>query len=111
MIFVYGSLRRGCANHHLLEGAEFVGPGTIEASLYMRGDLSMAHEGPGTVHGEVYRLGEVNHLHTLDGLERHPTWYERRMTAVTLRDGCKLDAWCYFKAERDPEARLVESAS
>jgi gamma-glutamylaminecyclotransferase len=107
-LFVYGSLRRGCENHYLLDGAETVGDGTIAAALYVRGTLSMAHEGPGVIHGETYRLMTGDHLKVLDRLERHPAWYERRIVPVMLEGGARIDAWCYFKASRDPRARLVD---
>jgi len=107
-LFVYGSLRRGCPNHHLLDGAEFIGTGAIEASFYVRDELVMAIEGPGTVYGEAYQLRDPNHLEALDRFERHPSWYARRPTVVTLEDGRRLDGWCYFKAEPDPEARLTD---
>lgn len=107
-LFVYGSLRKGCENHHLMDGAQLVGTGTIAASFYVNGRLSMVHDGSGTVHGEVYRLVDQRHLETLDTLERHPVCYARRVVQVMLEDGSIVDAWCYFKSERDPEARLVE---
>jgi gamma-glutamylaminecyclotransferase len=107
-LFVYGSLRKGCENHHLIDGARPLGTGTIAASFYVNGSLSMVHEGEGTVHGEVYRLVDQHHLQTLDSLERHPVWYARRIVQVALENGATIDAWCYFKSERDPDARLVE---
>ena len=110
-LFVYGSLRKGHANHHLLEGAEFIGSGTIEAALYVRGDTLMAHEGPGAVRGEAYRLRDVYHLHALDGFEGHPARYVRRTAHVVLEDGRTVDAWCYFKAERDPESTPAVSGT
>ena len=110
-LFVYGSLRNGYPNHRLLEGAAFIGNGTTEASLHVRDEVLMAHHGPGTLRGEIYRLRDLDHLRRLDTFERHPAWYVRRSVPVTLEDGRSVDAWCYFKAERDPEASMAPPAS
>ena len=107
-VFVYGSLRMGGDNHHLLGGAAPIGNGTIEGDLYVSGNLSTVQEGGGTVHGEVYQLPDRNHLRSLDDLEGHPVWYKRRVVAVTLVDGTKTDAWCYARAEPDPQGKRLE---
>jgi gamma-glutamylaminecyclotransferase len=107
-VFVYGSLREGGDNHHLLKEAVPIGNGTIEGSLYVSGNLSTVQEGIGKVYGEVYLLPNGNHLHLLDSLERHPVWYARRVVQVTLGNGTTVDAWCYCRAERDPEARRLD---
>ena len=107
-VFVYGSLRMGGDNHHLLGGAAPIGNGTIEADLYVIGNLSTVQEGGGIVHGEVSQLPDRNPLHSLDALERHPVWHQRQVVAVTLVDGTKTDAWCYAKTEPDPQATRLE---
>ena len=107
-VFVYGSLRKGGDNHHVLNEASLIGRGTIEGSLYVKGDLSTVQDGVGKVHGEVYLLPNQHHLHSLDSLERHPDWYARRVVQATLENGTTVDAWCYCRAERDPEARRLD---
>lgn len=93
-VFVYGSLKRGGSNHHLLAGASFEGEAAVEG-LEMwdtgRGFPACA-PGDGTVEGEVYRVDEAT-LAAVDRLEGVPDFYERRE-----RDGM----WVYVWSD-DPE--------
>ena len=99
LIFVYGTLRRGGANHARLAGARFVGEGVTAArhALFV-GDFPYLATGPAVhrVRGEVYAV-DAGLLAALDRLEGHPTWYERRPVAIVL-DAAARSA----RAERGP---------
>jgi len=110
LVFVYGTLRRGCANHGLLQkGARLLGPGaTREAhALYLDGDgvpYVKEAEGLYAIRGELYRVDDRT-LAALDALEEHPDDYERRETAIVLDDGARHTAWLYFHPS--PPGRLL----
>jgi gamma-glutamylcyclotransferase (GGCT)/AIG2-like uncharacterized protein YtfP len=94
LIFVYGSLLKGEANHHLLRRAEYLGSGKTTHS-YRLIDLgsypALVAEGATAVTGEVYRVS-TSLLATLDVFEEHPEVYIR--TAIRLEEG--REAWTYL---------------
>ena len=68
LVFVYGTLKKGYGNHHLLKNAEFVGDATVKGTLYVEGLPMYRSEGDGVVHGELYQVDNVT-LGALDMLE------------------------------------------
>ena len=59
LVFVYGTLKRGQANHLQLGGAPFAGVATMPGlELHHLGPFPMAIDGEGMVQGEVYRLSD-----------------------------------------------------
>ena len=94
-VFVYGTLKRGEANHHLLDGATFLGDCKV-VGAYTMVDLGWY---PGVVRrndrvdseisGEVYEVDEPT-LYSLDCLEGHPDFYERRKISTDYKN-----AWMY----------------
>lgn len=100
LVFVYGTLKKGRANHDLLKGEEYLGeyytgPGY---RLYNLG-LPYLHEdgvSEGCT-GELYLISRLK-LELLDRLEGHPDWYERKFIRVYPlgeHAPCKY-AWCYL---------------
>jgi gamma-glutamylaminecyclotransferase len=92
-IFVYGTLRRGGSNHHLL--CDFI----PERTLWTPPDFTLIDLGtyPGllsggatAVLGEVYRVDAVT-LRALDHLEDEGRHYHRR--AIALADGSRAEAY------------------
>jgi gamma-glutamylcyclotransferase (GGCT)/AIG2-like uncharacterized protein YtfP len=76
-IAVYGTLRRGQRNHHLLAGARFIGTGFVTGTLF---DMprtpfreyaypALVQTSSGRVAVEVYRLASDEMLAALDALE------------------------------------------
>lgn len=101
-VFVYGSLKTQCGNNTLMEriGARLLGRDSIT------GDFSMMSFGgfPGvvrtdevkgydlkTIYGELWATDEEG-LASLDLLESHPNWYERRKYRTDILD---RRAWMY----------------
>ena len=96
LLFVYGSLKRGLANHHQLGDARFAGEAAMEGVvLHDLGPFPMAIAGEGVVHGELYRVDD-DQLSRLDRFEGVPRLYERRQRP--LRDG--RQAWIYLGRPR-----------
>lgn len=94
---VYGSLRQGFHNHHLLAHCEFLGTFN-SANRYTMVDLGSF---PGLFHGdtstivvEIYRVDEAT-LAKLDILEGHPKHYQRHPQPI---EGIGL-AWLYIMPE------------
>lgn len=95
ILWVYGSLRRGAANHAELAGARFLGSAP-SAPRYRLGQLAgYPALGPGdqAIDGEIYDVGPEL-LARLDHFEGCPTLYRRDV--VVLADGS--EALAYFAA-------------
>jgi gamma-glutamylcyclotransferase (GGCT)/AIG2-like uncharacterized protein YtfP len=96
-IFVYGTLLRGEANHHLLTGSEWVGPARTKPEYFLV-DLgaypAMVAGGQCAVWGEIYAV-DVLILRRVDRLEGHPSFYIR--TAIELEDGSQAETYVLSK--------------
>jgi gamma-glutamylcyclotransferase (GGCT)/AIG2-like uncharacterized protein YtfP len=70
LVFVYGTLRRGGSNAFRMDGAEFVGRGSVAGCLHAISWYPglVLGNGCGRVVGEVYRVG-AEHLRALDEFE------------------------------------------
>ena len=96
LLFVYGTLKRGLANHHQLAGARFVAEACMEGvDLHDLGPFPMAIAGQGLTHGELYRV-DGEHLARLDRFEGVPRLYGRYL--MPLSDG--RPAWIYLGRPR-----------
>lgn len=96
LLFVYGTLKRGLANHHQLSGARFVAEARMEGvDLHDLGPFPMAIAGEGLAHGELYRV-DGEHLARLDRFEGVPRLYGRHL--MPLSDG--RPAWIYLGRPR-----------
>lgn len=100
-IFVYGTLKTGQVNHHLLSGpcgssrtvpSLAMAPGIV---LYAGPDYPFASRGQGQAFGEVYTITAAI-LRTLDELENHPYDYHREITPVILANNQRVLAWIYL---------------
>lgn len=122
-MFVYGTLKRGERNHHLVEGAGLLAAGPAELRGFDLYDLEpdgypALVAGSGVVFGELLTLPGEAALTSLDELEevdRTPPTYERvRVVALVQgREGDEEPVGCwvylYAKAARlaEPGVRLV----
>ncbi len=77
LLLVYGTLKRGHANHHQLAGAIFVGEARLEQlDLHDLGPFPMAVPGAGHVIGELFRVS-LDSFPALDRFEGVPRLYRR----------------------------------
>lgn len=96
LLFVYGTLKRGLANHHRLGGACFIAEAVMEGvDLHDLGPFPMAIAGDGRAQGELYRV-DGEQLALLDRFEGVPRLYER--CRRRLSDG--RQAWIYLGRPR-----------
>lgn len=96
LLFVYGTLKRGLANHRHLAEASYVGEARMPGvDLHDLGPFPMAIHGEGLIHGELYRLAEAL-LVELDRFEGVPRLYQRERRP--LSDG--RSAWIYLGRPR-----------
>ncbi len=78
LVFVYGTLRKGESNHHLLESSEYLGHYETEDdyTLYDVGPYPALVPGSKAISGEVYLIDDHT-LQQLDILEDVPVEYRR----------------------------------
>lgn len=111
-VAVYGTLKAGHGNHHLLEGSHCIGTGitadrypmVVSSIPFLIDDVGTGHH----VHVEVYRV-DADTLDALDGLEGHPNWYQRRKKMVKLDKGGTVMAWIYVIPKDKKKAYAVDS--
>ncbi|HEY5078937.1 MAG TPA: gamma-glutamylcyclotransferase family protein [Opitutaceae bacterium] len=104
LVFVYGTLKRGCSNHHLLAGQAFLGEARTPQgfALFSLGSHPGMVEIPadsGSVTGEVWSVDEEC-LEQLDALEGTEEGIYRR-GAVPLLDpfaGRGVEAYFYLES-------------
>jgi len=105
-LFVYGTLRSGCANEMydlLARNADFTDDASYQGRLYLIDDYpgAVASDDPvDRIKGEVYALREPEKiLPTLDeyeGCGQRSAEYIRIRQAVVLNSGRELTAWVYI---------------
>lgn len=108
LVFVYGSLKRGLANHRQMAGAAFAGTAVLQGlALYDLGPFPMAVASTGPddrLWGELYWLSSP-HLAALDRFEGAPRLYQRLWWP--LGDGQTV--WVYVGQPR--QVRFVNRIS
>ena len=106
LVFVYGTLRKGHCNHHLLKDSCCYGVGSSEAcfAMYLKNGYpyvtSSEYRYP--IVGELYSVDD-DILAALDKFEGHPRHYERREIPVVMGKD-RYNAWIYL---RDPPGVLM----
>ena len=108
-LFTYGTLKNGFSNHHLLDGAEYIGAAkTLEKYSLFESGIPYVFKGEVVSHifGEVYRVDNPT-LKIIDRLEGHPEWYRREEVGVFAENGVTVTAWLYFYPEK--RGKLVKS--
>lgn len=92
-VFVYGTLRAGESNHHLLHGNTPVALARTEAAyelVSLGAYPAMLAGGTTAVVGEVYEVDPLT-LASLDELEEHPDFYQRQ--TIRLESGEEVMAY------------------
>ena len=97
-LLVYGTLKRGYGNHHLMKGAKFVDCATLHGHcIYSLSGFPGAEKHDGAiVRGELFEIDPDTHLEGLDRLEgfdpEHPSDSMYVRTDVNVfRDGGTYD--------------------
>jgi gamma-glutamylaminecyclotransferase len=100
-VFVYGSLKRGFRNHHLLETSRFIGPGTTRRDFDLL-DLgyfpAAIRPGAFAIQGELFSV-DRHTLRNLDWLEGNGTFYRREQHPVIVQEAGLVSAWIYLLLE------------
>lgn len=103
-LFVYGTLKKGYGNNHLLSSSKFVRKDiTLEKFILLSPSFPVAVEQENEeggyialpVAGEVWEVDEGTLART-DRLEGHPHWYCRRLVKTLGGDEC----WMYTQDKR-----------
>ena len=104
-LFVYGTLKRGFANHELVSHACEILPAKAKGTLYdlPYGYPAMMLEGCGVVCGELLVFDDIRDvLPAIDRLEGYRpdepegSLFVRVVVEVELKDGSKMPAWTYI---------------
>ncbi len=109
LVFVYGTLRKGYKNHHLMAGSQDLGPArSLESYALFLDDFPylVKSQAVAPVVGELYAV-DAEGLARLDQLEEHPSWYCREVITVLDQAGQRQQAWIYFFP--GPRGRLLAS--
>jgi gamma-glutamylcyclotransferase (GGCT)/AIG2-like uncharacterized protein YtfP len=105
-VFVYGTLLAGQVNHHLLVGAELLGPHRTDPcyTMFGLGAYPGVAKGGGTaIRGEIYRV-DGGGLERLDRLEDYPRLYDRVLIPSPYGR-----AWIYLYRGRIKGRSLIPS--
>src|SRR5687768_10731375 len=86
LLFVYGTLKRGCHNHRLLRNSRYIGEAKLAPNYVLLGEgipfLCPVEPGTGLlVEGEIYEVTPCQ-LHRLDSFEGHPHHYRREFVPL-----------------------------
>ncbi|MDP5255589.1 MULTISPECIES: gamma-glutamylcyclotransferase [unclassified Vibrio] len=105
LVFVYGTLRQGECNHHLLENSDFLGhyQSQKDYHLFDVGPYPALIDGKQSVYGEVYRIDEAT-LAQLDILEDVPIEYRREQINTPYGQ-----AWIYLYQDEDALDNPIQS--
>lgn len=97
LVFVYGTLKHGFNNHHLLDDSDYLGHVETSESkwqMYSLGGFPGVVAGENTIYGEMYSVSQYT-FDMCDRLEGHPTFYKRELVDVVDGDGVSYTAWMY----------------
>jgi gamma-glutamylaminecyclotransferase len=107
LIFVYGTMLRGEANHTLMTGARFLRKARTRAEFDLHdlgGFPGMVAGGRTQVKGELFAVTQEG-VHNFDELEDHPEYFRR--TEVLLDDGARVETYLLDKALGAPYPRIT----
>ena len=99
-IGVYGTLKKGEANHHILKNCEYLGDRILQnVAITDRSGFPFAFKKKGyRTRVEVYKVNQST-LETIDYLEGHPDWYKRE----------KIDGiWVYLNERSAKGFKLLQ---
>ncbi|MBF0192778.1 MAG: gamma-glutamylcyclotransferase [Magnetococcales bacterium] len=95
-VFVYGTLKKGCGNHHWLgDATDPILASATGLRMHDGPGYPMAMRGNGVVHGELYWVDQET-LDQLDLLEGCPDYYNRQLWKLNQP---AISAWIYLCSE------------
>lgn len=105
LLFVYGTLRSGECNHHLLETSQLLGSHETlpEYTLYDLGAYPAVIEGHSAIQGEVYLIDDAT-LAEVDKLENVPVEYRREQIDTPFGT-----AWIYLYQDVSQLSEMISS--
>ena len=109
LICVFGSLRKGLWNNHLLAKSNFLGETETEPVFTMLnwgGFPGLLHHGHGKIKIEVYEIESEETWQNLDRLEGYPNFYNRMIIETEFGF-----AWIYYNplTDNNKNSDIVES--
>jgi gamma-glutamylcyclotransferase (GGCT)/AIG2-like uncharacterized protein YtfP len=119
-VFVYGTLKQGGYNNHILRNAKFIGKARTVADSYrmLNGGYPMVFaDGKFHIRGEVFAVQDAETLRNLDRLEGVPHLFDRHHTTFEVEIDGKPDQidgfmYCgnpkYGSSGRNPEVQPNE---
>lgn len=110
-VFVYGTLKTGGGNHHLLHSSTSLGLATTTEdtfTMYDGGFPYVIDEGFFKIRGELFEVTNPITLENLDRLEGVPSHFCRRDVEVKTDDGEVHEAFMYV-AGQSTKAYLLET--
>ncbi|MDG3087028.1 gamma-glutamylcyclotransferase [Vibrio hannami] len=107
LVFVYGTLRKGECNHHLLAQSEYLGMYETEPNfqLFDLGQYPGLMEGMHSITGEVYRVSDST-LAELDILEDVPIEYRRESIETPFGQ-----TWIYIYQQPVTQDQVIDSGN
>src|ERR1700759_1705080 len=109
LLFVYGTLRQGAANHAELCGARFAGSAQT-APAYELVDLgaypAVVEGGDTSIAGELYEVN-ADLMQRLDTFEDVPILYERKLVRMALDPARPVEAYVMRRERARNAARIA----
>lgn len=100
-LFIYGSLKKGFDNHHIIEKATYISKAKTVNKFAMyknkKGDYPylVKDQHLDNINGELYRINRKDLLIKIDKFEDSPNYYQREKIKIKTRSGIKV-AYTYF---------------
>jgi len=113
-LWVYGTLRRGCANPYadlLSRSARYLGLARVQARLYRVSwypGIRLGGDPTDWVVGDLFRILRPDTLPMLDAYEG-PNEYRRMHAIAVLEDGRQVRTWIYEYLGSVNESRRIAS--
>lgn len=97
-LFVYGTLKEGYSNNHILDDSKKIGEAITKNkyAMYSNGYFPylVDNEENINIKGELYEINERT-LQRCDRLEGYPRFYDRKLIDVLVKNKT-YKAWCYI---------------
>ena len=105
-LFVYGTLRKGHKNHHIIDSLEYLGNYITKNNYYYnkmkdivyKTDNNIENETEYTqITGELYKIPDKSFISYIDNFEKHPNYFYRENIYVLDKNNKTELSYIYFK--------------